>query len=266
MVITIVHIWLPRAHAEAPLAGSILLASVFLKLAVYGFLRVLINFLPDATNFFSPLVQTIAIVSLIYSSLATIRQSDFKALVAYSSVSHMAIVVLGLFSNTIIGIEGAILLSIAHGFISPAMFTIVGGVLYDNFYTRIIRYYRGVRVYMPVFAVLFFLSTIANMGIPLSLNWRREYMSLAGIFQRNPVVAVLGATGIVLSACYSILLFNRIAFGAYSQYLPKGKDVSRREFMLLFRMLLPAFVLGIFPNVILNDLHVSVTELLYNIG
>lgn len=266
MVITIVHIWLPRAHAEAPLAGSILLASVFLKLAVYGFLRVLINFLPDATNFFSPLVQTIAIVSLIYSSLATIRQSDLKRLVAYSSVSHMAIVVLGLFSNTIIGIEGAILLSIAHGFISPAMFAIVGGVLYDRRHTRIIRYYRGTAVYMPVFALLFFLATVANMGIPLSLNWRREYLSLAGIFQRNPVVAVLGATGIVLSACYSIFLFNRVAFGSYSQYLPKLNDVSRREFMLLFRMLLPAFIFGFFPNVILNDLHVGVTELLYSVS
>lgn len=257
------HMWLPRAHAEAPLAGSILLAGLFLKLATYGFLRVLINFLPDATNYFSPLVQTIAIVTLIYSSLATIRQSDFKRLVAYSSISHMAIVVLGLFSNTIIGIEGAILLSIAHGFISPAMFTLVGGVLYDRRHTRIIRYYRGTAVYMPVFALLFFLATIANMGIPLSLNWAGEFMSLAGVFQRSPVVAVLGSTGIVLSACYSIFLFNRISFGAYSQYLPKLNDVSRREFILLFALLLPAFALGIFPNVILNDLHMSVRELLY---
>lgn len=121
------HMWLPRAHAEAPLAGSILLAGLFLKLATYGYLRILIGFMPDATSYFSPLVQTIAIVTLVYSSLATLRQVDFKALVAYSSISHMAIVVLGLFSNTIVGIEGAIALSIAHGVISPAMFTLVGG-------------------------------------------------------------------------------------------------------------------------------------------
>lgn len=260
------HMWLPRAHAEAPLAGSILLASVFLKLAIYGFLRVLINFLPDATAYFSPLVQTIAIVTLVYSSLATIRQSDFKRLVAYSSISHMAIVVLGVFSNTIVGIEGAILLSIAHGFISPAMFTLVGGVLYDSFHTRVIRYYRGMTLYMPVFSLLFFLGTIANMGIPLSLNWVAEYMSLAGAFQKSPIIGILGATGIVFSACYSIFLFNRIAFGAYSQYLAKPKDVTRREFMLLFTMLLPAFVLGIFPNIILNDLHVAVTNLLYTVS
>lgn len=259
------HMWLPRAHAEAPLAGSILLAGLFLKLATYGFLRVLINFMPDATNFFSPLVQTIAIVTLIYSSLATLRMADFKRLVAYSSISHMAIVVLGLFSNSIVGIEGALLLSIAHGFISPALFTLVGGVLYDAYHTRIIRYYRGMAVYMPVFALLFFLATIANMGIPLSLNWTGEFLALSGTFQRNPVIGVLAATGIVLSASYSIFLFNRICFGAYSQYLGKAKDVSRREFMILISLIIPAFVLGIFPNVILNDLHMAVTDLLYTV-
>nr|YP_010044453.1 NADH dehydrogenase subunit 4 [Trichosporon inkin]QPF23694.1 NADH dehydrogenase subunit 4 [Trichosporon inkin] len=259
------HMWLPRAHAEAPLAGSILLAGLFLKLATYGFLRVLINFMPDATNFFSPLVQTIAIVTLIYSSLATLRMADFKRLVAYSSISHMAIVVLGLFSNSIVGIEGALLLSIAHGFISPALFTLVGGVLYDAYHTRIIRYYRRMAVYMPVFALLFFLATIANMGIPLSLNWTGEFLALSGTFQRNPVIGVLAATGIVLSASYSIFLFNRISFGAYSQYLGKAKDVSRREFMILISLIIRAFVLGIFPNVILNDLHMAVTDLLYTV-
>ncbi|BEI87279.1 NADH dehydrogenase subunit 4 (mitochondrion) [Cutaneotrichosporon cavernicola] len=257
------HIWLPRAHAEAPLRGSILLASVFLKLAIYGFLRILINFLPDATHYFSPLVQTIAIITLIYSSLATIRQSDFKRLVAYSSIRHMAVVVLGLFSNTIVGIEGAILLSVAHGFISPAMFILVGGVLYDAFHTRVIRYYRGMTVYMPVFSLLFFLATIANMGIPLSLNWAGEYMSLAGTFQKSPVIGLLGASGILLSSCYGIFLFNRISFGRYSQYLGKAKDVSRREFVMLITLIGVTFVLGIFPNIILNDLHVAVTSLLY---
>lgn len=260
------HMWLPRAHAEAPLGGSILLAGLFLKLATYGFLRVLINFMPDATSYFSPLVQTIAIVTLVYSSLATIRQVDFKALVAYSSISHMAIVILGLFSNTIVGIEGAIALSIAHGFISPAMFTAVGGVMYDRGHTRTIRYYRGLAVYMPVFAFMFFVATMCNMGIPLSLNWAGEFMSLAGAFQRSPVIGLLGASGIVLSACYSIFLFNRVSFGAYSQYLPEFSDVTRREFVILFTLLAPAVIFGIFPNIILNDLHVPVTELLYTIS
>lgn len=257
------HMWLPRAHAEAPLRGSILLAGLFLKLATYGFLRVLINFMPDATSYFSPLVQTIAIVTLIYSSLATIRQSDFKALVAYSSISHMAIVVLGLFSNTIIGIEGAIALSIAHGVISPAMFMLVGGVLYDRMHTRVIRYYRGMTVYMPVFAALFFVTTAFNMAVPLSLNWIGEFMSLSGTFQKSPVIGLLGASGIVLSAAYSIYLFNRISFGAYSQYLSFTTDISRREFMVMLPLLLVAVIFGILPNIILNDLHVAVTQLLY---
>lgn len=257
------HMWLPRAHAEAPLAGSILLAGLILKLATYGYLRILINFMPDATAYFSPLVQTIAVVTLIYSSLATVRQTDFKALVAYSSIGHMAVVVLGLFSNTIIGIEGAIALSIAHGVISPAMFLLVGGVLYDRFHTRVIRYYRGVTVYMPVFSALFFVTTAFNMAVPLSLNWIGEFMSLAGIFQRSPLIGLLGASSIVLSACYSIYLYNRISFGAYSRYLSYTTDISRREFMLMLPLLTVALVFGIIPNIILGDLHVAVSQLLY---
>jgi NADH-ubiquinone oxidoreductase chain 4 len=259
------HMWLPRAHAEAPVGGSMLLASLLLKLATYGYLRILIGLMPDATSYFTPLVQTIAIITLIYSSLATIRQTDFKALVAYSSISHMAIVILGLFSNTMIGIEGAIVLSIAHGLISPALFVLLGGVIYDKFHTRIIRYYRGLTVYMPVFSVLFFLTTLANMAVPLSLNWVGELMSLSGTLQRSPIVGVLGASSIVLSACYSIYLFNRMSFGSYSQYLSYTTDITRREFMVVVPMLLTAFVFGIMPNIILDDLHVSVTQLLYSI-
>jgi len=257
------HMWLPRAHAEAPIGGSMLLASLLLKLATYGYLRILVGMMPDASSYFSPLVQTIAIITLIYSSLATLRQVDFKALVAYSSISHMAIVVLGIFSNTIIGIEGAIALSVAHGLVSPAMFVLVGSVLYDRFHTRVIRYYRGMTVYMPVFSLLFFLTSLANMAVPLSLNWVGELMSLAGTLQRSPVIGLLGASSIVLSACYTIFLFNRISFGAYSQYLSYTTDVTRREFMLLLPMIVGAFVLGIMPNIILDDLHVGVTQLLY---
>lgn len=162
--------WLPRAHVEAPLAGSIVLAGLILKLAVYGFLRILIPLLPEASSYFSPLVQTIAVITLVYSSLTTLRQTDFKCLVAYSSIAHMSVVVAGVFSNTIQGIEGGIMLSIAHGFVSPALFMLVGGVLYDAYHTRTIRYYRGLTLYMPVFSVFFLLFTIANAGTPLSAN------------------------------------------------------------------------------------------------
>lgn len=241
-----------------------ILAGIILKLSTYGILRILINFLPDASNYFGPLVQTIAIITLIYASLATIIQQDTKRLVAYSSIAHMAIVTLGLFSNTIIGIEGAILLALAHGFVSCGLFVCVGGIIYDRIHTRLIHYIRGLVLSMPIYTIFFFLFIISNTGIPLTLNFLGEFMSLAGIFQKNSIIAILGSTTIILSACYSIFLFNRISYGSYSPYLPLLKDINRREFLILVTLLIPTFILGILPNVILETLHVSVTSLLFN--
>jgi NADH-ubiquinone oxidoreductase chain 4 len=259
------HIWLGWAHSTSPLAGSIVLAAIILKLATYGFLRILLPIFPDATNYFSPLVQTMAIITLIYASLATLRQVDTKGIVAMSSIAHMAVVVLGIFSNTVQGIEGAILLSIAHGFVSPAMFICVGGVLYTRYHTRVINYYRGMALTMPLFTIMFFIFTLFNMGVPLSLNFAGEFLALAGAFQRNPVIGALGATGILFSAAYSIWMYNRISYGQHSQYYPVTNDLSRREFMLLFSLLIPTVVLGVFPNIILNNLHFSVSTLLYSV-
>lgn len=255
--------WLYRAHADSPLAGSILLAGTILKFATYGYIRVLINFLPDATNYFGPLVQTIAIVTLIYSSFTTIIQQDTKSLIAYSSIAHMSVVILGLFSNTIQGIEGAILLSLAHGFVSPALFICVGGVIYERTGTRIIQYIRGLATYMPCFTILFFIFTLSNTGIPLTLNFLGEQLSLIGIWDRNPIMSAIGAIGIVLSACYSIYLYNRVSYGVYSPHLKYVEDISRREFNLLIALLIPTVILGIFPNIILDSLHISVSQLLY---
>lgn len=257
--------WLPRAHADSPLAGSVLLAGTILKLATYGMLRILLTFLPDASNYFSPMVQTIAVISIIYASLATIVQQDTKTLIAYSSICHMGVVVLGIFSNTIQGIEGAILLGIAHGFVSPALFICIGGVVYDRTGTRLIKYLKGLVTYMPIFTILFFVFTLCNIGTPLTLNFLGEQMSLIGIWQVNPVIAILGGTGIVLSACYSVFLYNRISYGAYSPHLKPLLDISRREFVLLISLLIPTVVLGIYPNVILETLHVSTTQLLYTV-
>jgi proton-translocating NADH-quinone oxidoreductase chain M len=259
-------IWLPKAHADSPISGSILLAATILKLATYGYLRVLINFLPDATNYFSPLVQTIAIITLIYASFSTIIQQDTKRLIAYSSICHMAVVVLGLFSNTVIGIEGGILLSLAHGFVSPALFICVGSVIYDRTGTRLINYIRGLVTYMPVFVMLFLIFTLANTGIPLTLNWLGEQLSLIGIWQQNPIIACLGATGIVLSACYSMFLYNRVSYGNLSTNIPPLKDLNRREYYLLLSLLIPTVVFGILPNVILTSLHTSTSALLYTVA
>ncbi|PAK79868.1 NADH-quinone oxidoreductase subunit M, partial [Lentilactobacillus kefiri] len=143
-------------------AVSMILAGLILKLATYGYIRILIPFLPEATSYFAPLVQTICVVTLVYSSLTTLRQTDFKVLIAYSSIAHMAVVVIGLFSNTLQGIEGGILLGIAHGFVSPALFYCLGGIIYDRYHTRVIRYYRGLIQYMPVFSLLFFLFILGK--------------------------------------------------------------------------------------------------------
>jgi len=258
-----VHIWLSRAHVEAPVAASMVLAGLILKLATYGFLRVLIPFLPEATSYFSPLVQTIAVVTLVYSSLTTLRQTDFKVLVAYSSIAHMSVVVIGLFSNTLQGIEGAILLGIAHGIVSPAMFMCVGGILYDRYHTRVIRYYRGLTQYMPMFSLLFFLFILGNMSTPLTVNWAGELMALMGSIQRSPLIGLAMSSGIVFSAAYSIWLYARLCNGSWSPFLGYAIDVTRREFMVLLPLLFTMFLFGLFPNIILTDLHYSVSTLLY---
>jgi NADH-ubiquinone oxidoreductase chain 4 len=256
-------IWLPKAHADSVLAGSIILAATILKLATYGYLRVLINFFPDATYFYLPLVLTIAVISIIYASFSTIVQQDTKRLIAYSSIAHMGVVVLGLFSNSIQGIEGAILLSIAHGFVSPGLFICVGGIILERTGTRNILYIKGLATYMPVFTIIFLIFTLANSGVPLTLNWLGEILSLIGVWNVNPLIAVLGATGIITSACYSLFLYNRLSYGSYSSYLPILKDLNRMEFYLLISLIIPTFVLGIIPNVILNNIHIAVSCLIY---
>lgn len=258
-----VHVWLPRAHADAPLAGSMVLAGTVLKLATYGVLRVLLPIMPDACDYYGPLALTVGIISLVYSSLATMRQVDVKSLVAYSSVAHMAVVVLGLWSNTLIGITGAIYLSLAHGFVSPALFMLVGGVLYDRFHTRSIRYYRGLAQIMPVWSITMFIAVLANMGTPLTMNWVGEFMALAGVYQNTPTVGVLASLGIVFSACYSVWLFGRMNTGSYGGYLSFTVDLTRREFAVLLPLLTLTLLLGVVPTVVLDDLNTAVTALLY---
>ena len=246
--------WLPRAHADAPLAASIVLAGTVLKIATYGYLRLCLGIMPVMTQWFIPLIHVVAVISLIYSSLATIRQSDMKALIAYSSIGHIAVVILGLFSNTLVGIIGAILLSLAHGVVSPALFILTGGVLYDRYHTRVIVYYRGLALYMPVFATLFFIFTVMNIGQPLSLNWLGEFYSLIGLFSTAPVVTVIASVVQVLSAAYAIWLYVRITGGGVSPYLaiPRTNtghnlpaDVNRREFYCLVYLLVPAVAFGV---------------------
>lgn len=258
------HLWLKTAHSEANTATSIILAGLVLKIAIYGFLRILLGILPNETAYFGPLVITMALISIVYTSFSCLRQTDFKQLIAYSSVAHIGVVVLGIFSNTVMGIEGGILLSLAHGFTSPALFFLLGGVVYDRYHTRTIRYYRGLSIYIPMFAAFFFIFSLANMATPLTANWLGEFMSLAGSFQTYPFLTSLATSTVFLSACYSIYLFNRICFGQWSVYLTPVIDINRIEFHVLLSLLFFIVVLGIYPNIILDSIHLASSHLVYH--
>ena len=230
--------WLLKAHVESPLGGSIILAAIVLKLSLYGILRLILPLLPKATLDYTPLVYLVLVITIIYASLSTLRTTDIKELVAYSSVCHAAVYVLGIFSNTIQGIEGGIVLGLAHGLVSSGLFICAGGILYDRTHTRLITYYRGIAQIMPIFSILFFILCLGNSGTPLTINFVGEFLSLYGAFERLPLLGAFAASSIVFSAAYTIFMFNRIAFGGnYSSYFFNYiKDVSKREFILLKKL------------------------------
>nr|YP_010951148.1 NADH dehydrogenase subunit 4 [Trichophyton yaoundei]WML69559.1 NADH dehydrogenase subunit 4 [Trichophyton yaoundei] len=258
--------WLLKAHVESPLAGSIILAGIVLKLSLYGIFRLILPLLPKASMDYTYIVYVIGVITIIYASFSTLRTIDIKELIAYSSVSHAAVYLLSAFSNTIQGIEGAIALGLAHGFVSSGLFICVGGILYDRSSTRLITYYRGMAQLMPIFCILFYILSLGNCGSPLTLNFIGEFMSLYGIFERISVLGVLASTSIVFSAAYTIFMFNRIAFGGQfsSYFFNYVKDLSKREFILLISLVVPAVFFGIYPAVILDGLHYSVSGLIYN--
>jgi len=257
--------WLLKAHVESPLGGSIVLAAIVLKLSLYGMLRLILPLLPKAYYYFTSLVYVIGVITIIYASFSTLRTIDVKELIAYSSVSHAAVYLLGVFSNTIQGIEGAITLGLAHGFVSSGLFVCAGGVLYDRSSTRLITYYRGVAQIMPLFSILFFILSLGNCGVPLSLNFVGEFMSLYGVFERLPVLGVFASFSIILSAAYTIYMFNRIAFGgALSKFFVVNiPDINKREFYILLTLVLFTVILGVYPAPILDGLHYSVSCLIY---
>jgi len=259
------NIWLLKAHVESPLGGSIILAGIVLKLSLYGIIRLILPILPKASIYCTYLVYTIGVITVIYASFSTLRTIDIKELIAYSSVSHAAVYVLGVFSNTLQGIEGGITLGLAHGFVSSGLFICAGGILYDRSSTRLITFYRGMAQVMPLFSVLFFVLCLSNAGTPLSLNFIGEFLSLYGTFEKLPLLGLLACSSIVLSAAYTIFMFNRIAFGGKYSKLFKVNlpDLNKREFFILFALVLYTVLLGIYPIPILDGLHYSVSLLIY---
>jgi NADH-ubiquinone oxidoreductase chain 4 len=197
------------------LSGSIILAAIVLKLSLYGIFKLILPILNKASLNYTFVIYTIGVITIIYASFSTLRTIDIKELIAYSSVSHAAVYLIGAFSNTIQGIEGAIVLGLAHGFVSSGLFICVGGVLYERSHTRIIYFYRGMAQIMPVFSILFFILCLGNCGAPLTLNFVGEFMSLYGVIEKLPLLGVLSCSSIILSAAYTIYMFNRISFGGF---------------------------------------------------
>lgn len=258
--------WLLKAHVESPLAGSIILAGIVLKLSLYGILRLILPLLPKASLDYTYIVYLIGVITIIYASFSTLRTIDIKELIAYSSVSHAAVYLLGVFSNTIQGIEGGITLGLAHGFVSSGLFICAGGVLYDRSSTRLITFYRGLAQVMPLFSIIFFILCLGNCGVPLTLNFVGEFMSLYGVFVRLPLLGIIASSSIIFSAAYTIYMFNRIAFaGSYSKFFISNiPDINKREFYMLLTLVLFTVVLGIYPAPILDGLHYSVSTLVYS--
>ena len=251
------HIWLPEAHVEAPTVGSVLLAGIMLKLGVYGFVRFSLTLFPDACLFFSPLVYLLCVTGVVYASLCAVRQTDLKRIVAYSSIAHMNLVILGAFSFNIIGLEGCLLQSISHGFLSSAMFFIIG-TLYERYHSRLVYYYGGLVHMMPVYSILFLIFTMANIALPGTSSFVGEFLLLTGIYKANIVCCMVGTTGVVLCGSYSLWLYNRIVFGNLRvAYTKKFQDVNFREFTVLMPLVIFVFVTGIFPSFFLNFMHLS---------
>ena len=242
-----VHTWLPDAHVQAPTAGSVILAAILLKMGGYGFLRFSVPMFPVASELMATFVFTLSVIAIIYTSLVAMMQEDMKKLIAYSSVAHMGFVTMGIFALNRQGIDGAIFQMLSHGFISGALFLIVG-VIYDRMHTREIAAYGGLVVRMPAFALVFMLFTLGNVGLPGTSGFVGEFLTLAGVFQVSTWVAFLAATGVILSACYALWLYRRVVLGELiKESLKTIQDMGRREKLIFAPLVAAMIVLGVYP-------------------
>ena len=260
-----VHTWLPDAHVEAPTAGSVILAGVLLKFGGYGFLRFSLPMFPVASAEFVPLIFTLSVVAVIYTSLVALAQEDMKKLIAYSSVAHMGFVTIGTFSFNIQGLEGAIYLMLSHGVVSAALFLIVG-VVYDRIHSRDIAAYGGLVHRMPAYALVFMLFMLASVGLPGTGGFIGEFLVLVGIFQVSQWVAALAATGVILGAAYMLYLYRRVVFGKLvKDSLAKVTDMNAREWAVFGPLVVLTLWMGIYPAPFLDVIHVSVENLVKHI-
>ena len=259
-----VHTWLPDAHVEAPTAGSVILAAILLKMAGYGFLRFSLGMFPIASEFFTPLVFTLSIIAIIYTSLVALMQDDMKKLIAYSSVAHMGFVTLGIFTFNKQGIEGSMFQMISHGIISAALFLCVG-VLYDRTGSRMIKSFGGVVNYLPNFSLIFIIFVLGALGLPGTTGFIGEFLVLLGAFKINYLVAILASTGVVLCAAYMLWLAKRVVFGdTNNTIVTKLKDINYLEATILIILCLVSIVFGFYPEPLLNTMDISVNGIIQN--
>jgi NADH-quinone oxidoreductase subunit M len=256
------HTWLPDAHVEAPTAGSVILAGVLLKMGGYGFLRFSLPMLPDASAELAPFVFALSIVAIIYTSLVALAQTDVKKLIAYSSVAHMGLVTLGLFTFNTQGIEGAIFQMLSHGIVSGALFLVVG-VIYDRMHTREIAAYGGLVHRMPRYALFFMLFTMASVGLPGTSGFVGEFLAIVGAWQVNRLLALLAATGMVLGAAYMLWLYRRVIFGLLTKNeLKHLLDLSPREVAVFAPLAVLTLWMGIYPSSFSSFYAASVANLI----
>ncbi len=257
-----VHTWLPDAHVQAPTAGSVILAGVLLKLGGYGLIRFSIPMFPDASIYFAPLVFWLSVIAIIYTSLVAYRQADMKKLIAYSSVAHMGFVTMGIFAMNVEGMQGAIFQMLSHGIVSGALFFAVG-VIYDRMHTREISFYGGIVKYMPMYAAVFMLFTMANVGLPGTSGFIGEILTMIGAYQVNPWIAFGAAFGMILSAVYALHLYREVIFGEVRNDKLAGiKDLTKSEIIIMAPLVIMTIVLGIYPSLITDITATSVEHLI----
>jgi NADH-quinone oxidoreductase subunit M len=256
-----VHTWLPDAHVEAPTAGSVILAGILLKMGGYGFMRFSLPMFPIASWQFTPLIFALSAIAIVYTSLVAFRQDDFKRLIAYSSVAHMGLVTLGIFSGTLQGEQGALFQMLSHGVISGALFLCVG-VVYDRAHTREIAFYGGLVNRMPFYAAVFMLFTLGNLGLPGTSGFVGEILSLTGTYATSTWPAIIGATGVILSAMYGLTVYRRVVFGELTNpALAAIGDLGGREILIFAPLILATLWLGLQPGLLFDVTNASVTHL-----
>ena len=256
------HTWLPDAHVEAPTAGSVLIAAILLKMAGYGFIRFSIGLFPIASENFVPLIYTLSLIAIVYTSLVALMQEDMKKLIAYSSVAHMGFVTLGIFTMTQQGLEGSIVQMISHGLVSAALFLCVG-VVYDRMHSRLIITYGGLVSVMPKYAILFMVFTLAEVGLPGTSGFVGEFLILMGVFQKSFLVAAIASLGVILGAAYMLWLYKRVIFGELiNKDLLKMLDLNKSEIFILISLAIPVLFFGFYPEPLLNTIELSISNLI----